>query len=98
LTRCTSVHILAMDYEWDPSKADSNLRKHGIDFADAVGVFEDPFAIACSDGWSGEPRHVAVGKDFLDRLLVAVYAWRGDSIRVISARKATALERRQYEG
>jgi uncharacterized protein len=87
-----------MDYEWDPRKADSNRRKHGIDFADAVAVFEDPFAIACADQWPGEPRHVAVGKDFLDRLLVVVYAWRGDGIRVISARKATASERRQYEG
>jgi uncharacterized protein len=98
----TSMHSCAYDrskdFEWDPRKAESNRRGHGVDFADAVGVFEDPLAITHPDEQSGELRFVAVGEDFLGRLLVVVYAWRGDSIRVISARTATTSERRQYEG
>ena len=86
------------DFEWDPRKAESNRRKHGVDFADAVGVFEDPLAITHPGERSGESHFVAVGEDFLGRLLVVVYAWRGDGIRVISARMATATERRHYEG
>ncbi len=85
-------------FEWDPEKAESNLRHHGVDFADVVGVFEDPLALSVPDERHGEIRFVAIGEDFLHRIVVVVYAWRRERIRIISARKATARERRQYEG
>jgi uncharacterized DUF497 family protein len=69
-----------------------------VDFADAVGVFEDPLALSVPDDHPGERRQVTIGRDFLDRTVVVVYTWRRDSIRVISARRATPHERRGYEG
>lgn len=87
-----------MDYEWDPVKAASNRREHGVDFADAVGVFEDPLAMTILDDYPGEDRRITVGRDFLDRTLVVVYTWPEETIRVISARQATPRERRAYEG
>jgi uncharacterized DUF497 family protein len=86
-----------MDCEWDEAKAASNLRKHGIDFADAAGIFDDPFALSMPDDDADEERCIAIGSDFLGRVLVVVYAYRGESIRVISARKATPTERNVYE-
>jgi hypothetical protein len=87
-----------VEYEWDVRKAASNLVRHGVDFADAVAVFEDDMAITIDQPGSAENRHLTVGADVLGRLLVVVYTWRGDRIRLISARKATRPERRQYEG
>jgi uncharacterized protein len=90
---------LSVELEWDPRKAAANLRKHGIDFADAGTVFHDEQTITISDEGSDEQdRFVTVGVDAVGRLLVVVYTWRGDRPRLISARKATARERRQYEG
>jgi uncharacterized DUF497 family protein len=86
-----------MDCEWDEAKAASNLRKHGVDFADAVGVFDDPLALSIPDDGSDEDRFIAIGSDFLGRVLVVVYAHREERIRVISARKATSTERTAYE-
>jgi hypothetical protein len=87
-----------VQYEWDPRKASSNRQKHGIDIADAIGVFEDPLAITVEDNRHKESRYVTIGTDFLGRLLIVTYTWRGEKIRVVSARKATSSERRQYEG
>ena len=85
-------------YEWDPVKARSNREKHGVSFAHAVAVFEDELALTVRDSFSGsEERYLTVGRGPLGRVLVVVYAWRGESIRLISARKATKQERRQYE-
>ncbi len=86
-----------MQYEWDEAKAASNLQKHGVDFADAVGVFDDPFALSMPDDDPDEERFVAIGADFLGRVLVVVHAFRDAGIRVISARKATPSERNAYE-
>jgi uncharacterized protein len=87
-----------VEYEWDPGKAKLNLRKHGIRFADAVAVLEDELALTVRDLFSEqEERWITLGKDPFDRLLVVVYTWRGERIRLISARRATARERRQYE-
>jgi uncharacterized protein len=86
-----------VEFEWDPDKAASNLRKHGIRFAEAVTVLEDQAALSMPDDSSDEERFVAVGMDSRARILVMVYAVRGDRIRVISARKATRRERSQYE-
>lgn len=87
-----------MNYQWDDHKASINLTKHGIDFADAVTVFSDDFAITVEDDLPNEERFVTVGVDALGRILVVVYTWREESIRIISARKATRRERKQYEG
>jgi uncharacterized protein len=86
-----------MTYQWDKNKAAINLRKHGIDFADAVAVFSDDLAISTSDERFEEERFISIGLDALNRLLVVVYTWRGEEIRLISARSATRPERRQYE-
>ena len=85
-------------YEWDLKKARSNFEKHGVYFADAVAALEDELALTVRDiQLIGEERWITLGLDALGRLLVVVYTWRGDSVRMISARRATAQERRQYE-
>lgn len=86
-----------MSYEWDPNKEKSNFRKHSIKFADAVGVFEDENAITLEDDDARESRFITIGMDFLNRILVVVYTFRNIVIRIISARKATARERKIYE-
>jgi len=86
-----------VDYQWDPNKARSNLRKHKISFADAVTVFSDDNAITIKDDFPGEERFVTVGTDALGRILVVIYTYRESSIRIISARKATTYEQKQYE-
>jgi len=86
-----------MSYQWDPNKAKSNLKKHSVSFADAVGVFEDENAITIEDEHESENRFITIGRDFLRRILVVVYTFRGVIIRIISARKATARERKIYE-
>ena len=86
-----------MDYQWDPKKAKINLKKHGVAFADAIAVFFDEFALTIEDDNPEEQRFVTIGTDALSRIIVVVYTWRNDSIRIISARKATRRERKQYE-
>lgn len=87
-----------MSYEWDPVKAESNLEKHGVDFADAALALEDDLCSTIQDEYSeSENRFVALGADPLGKLLVVVFTYRGDVIRIISARDATKRERRYYE-
>lgn len=87
-----------MTYEWDPVKSRANLAKHGVDFADAVAVFEDDLALTRPDLTSrGESRFVTIGVDGLGRHLVVVFTERGRRVRIISARLATRLERKTYE-
>jgi len=78
-----------MSFEWDRRKAASNLKKHGIDFADAAAVFYDESAITIQEDFAGERRFITLGMDALARILVVVYTWRSDSVRIISTRKAT---------
>jgi hypothetical protein len=87
-----------MDYEWDPNKARSNLEKHDVDFADAVTVLEDDAALTIRNDDPEEERWITLGRDAFERVLVVVYTWRGERIRLISARKATPRERKYYEG
>ena len=84
------------EFEWDPRKAANNARKHGIRFADTVPVFEDDHAVTVRDDAYGEERWVTIGMDAVAQVLVVVYAWRGNRIRIISARPATREERQQY--
>jgi uncharacterized protein len=86
-----------MRYEWDESKAATNLKKHRVRFADAVAVFGDESALTVDDPYPDEERYVTMGMDALGRVLVVVYTWRGgDTIRLISARRAGRYEQEQY--
>jgi hypothetical protein len=86
------------EFEWDARKAAVNRRKHGIDFADVTAAFEDDRALTVEDEITsvGETRMLTLGRDAMGRVLVVAYTWRGERIRMISARKATPRERRQY--
>jgi hypothetical protein len=87
-------------FEWDPRKAKSNEKKHGISFEEAQAVFFDEQALLFEDPQPlhEEERFVLLGLSSSLRLLVVVHALRdGDAIRIISARKATRLESREYE-
>ena len=84
-------------YEWDVAKAKANLAKHGVSFADTFAVFEDPRALTIDQMIKGEQRHVTIGMDLFGRILVLVYTWRDEHIRIISARKATRMQVRLYE-
>ena len=87
-----------MDIEWDPAKARSNLKKHGISFSDAEAVLYDPLAISVEDSNAeGESRYLAVGADATGRIVVVCYTYRDQRVRLISARGATKRERREYE-
>ena len=93
------MHILrTVSYEWDPAKAKTNSAKHRVRFADAMTVLEDDLALTIRDPFSEEEeRWITLGRDALGRLLVVVYTWRAESLRLISARLATARETTQYE-
>lgn len=85
-------------YEWDPAKAAANLKKHGVDFADAALSLEDPNALVTPDPDSeGEEQFLCLGADPEGRVLVTVYVYRGANVRIISSRRASRGERRQYE-
>ena len=86
------------EFEWDARKASVNRRKHGINFADATAVFEDERALTVPDPITAvdETRMLTLGRDAMGRVLVVAYTSRGDRIRLISARRATPGERRQY--
>ena len=86
-----------MKYQWDKIKATSNLQKHGIEFADAVSVFSDDLAITIPENRFDEERFVTIGMDAFGRILVIVFTWRSEDIRLISARLAERRERKQYE-
>ncbi len=84
-------------FQWDIAKAAANRRKHGVDFAEAAVALDDPLALTMTDPDSnGEERFVSIGSDGRGRLLVTVFAYRGDSIRIISSRPATPSEKRSY--
>jgi uncharacterized DUF497 family protein len=87
-----------MDVIWDPDKAKSNFKKHGVHFSDAEGVLYDPYALTIEDkDIEDEHHYVSVGIDYPGRILVVVYTYVNDKIRLISARKAEKHERRDYE-
>ena len=87
------------DFEWRTAKAEANVRKHGVTFAEALTVFEDPLARIFDDpDHSGdEPRELVVGSSARQRLLFVSFTQRGPRTRIISARAATRRERHDYE-
>jgi len=88
-----------MRFEWDASKATSNLAKHRITFDDASTVFSDEVSltIADPDNSEGEERWIIFGQSSGNRFLVVSFTDRGNIIRIISAREMTPSERRAYE-
>lgn len=85
-----------MGFQWDPAKARATLRKHRVDFADAVGVFEDLLALTLDDPHPDEDRFLTLGVDLVERVIVVNWTWRDDDIRLVSERKANPKQRRQY--
>jgi uncharacterized DUF497 family protein len=84
--------------DWDSAKAKANLTKHGISFSEVEPAFYDNFALSMPDVFSlSEERFVLIGRDARNRVLTVSYLYRGEGIRVISARPATKAERRSYE-
>lgn len=87
------------DFEWDAEKAQANLRKHRVSFDEAITVFDDPFVatIADPDHSLDEDRYLSIGLSYRGSYLVVSYTDRGNYTRIISCRKATALERKSYD-
>lgn len=91
------MHNQGMDFEFDPAKARSNLRKHGVSFAHAEQALRDEQAFTLQDPDSAdEQRFITLGMDALGRVLVVVHTQRGERTRVISARKTSPGESEQY--
>ena len=88
-----------MEFEWDEEKAVANLAKHGISFAEARTVFDDPLYVDFydPDHSSQEHRYIIIGESRQGRLLVVSYTERGDVTRLISAREVTRSEQEAYE-
>jgi uncharacterized DUF497 family protein len=86
-------------FEWDPKKAESNARKHGVTFDEASTAFGDPLALLMPDPDHsfGEERYVLLGMSNRRRLVVVAFAERPPRTRLISARRATGQEQRRYE-
>jgi uncharacterized DUF497 family protein len=85
-------------FEWDPGKALRNLGKHGVSFEEAASAFGDPLGLIVSDPRHSveEERLVLLGLSRERRLLAVMFTERGDGVRLISARRATSRERRDY--
>jgi len=88
-----------MRFSWDLSKDLLNQRDHGITFQEATTVFGDSLAVTVSDPDHsvGEERFITIGQSSSGRLLVVCHIEQGDTIRIISARRPTAHERKDYE-
>ena len=86
-------------FEWNPEKAETNLKKHGVSFEEAMSVFADPLSLTVPDPLHSqdENRFVITGYSNNQRQLVVVHTDRNDKIRIISARLAAPNERRKYE-
>ncbi len=93
--RCMSLR-----FEWDENKARQNIEKHDVSFEEAATVLGDPLSLTVTDPLHSrqEQRFVTVGESVKGELLVVVHADREEAIRIISARRATRRERRDYEG
>lgn len=88
-----------MNFDWDPKKAEANLRKHGVSFDEAATVFLDPMALSGPDPEHSvaEERYITFGFSRLGRLLAVCHTYRPGAIRIITARRVTRGERKLYE-
>ena len=87
------------EFEWDDEKAQSNLKKHGVSFDEAATVFNDPriATISDPDHSKDEERYISIGMSVIMHLLSVIHTFRKERIRLISARKATKTEKKNYE-
>jgi hypothetical protein len=92
----TTYQLQGVAFEWDADKAQSNIEKHGVTFAEAAEVFFDPFYQSGDATIAGEPREFILGYSLAPRLLLVVYLERGERTRIISGRPATRHERKLY--
>jgi len=90
---------MSLGFEWDEKKARQNRTKHGVDFEEASTVFGDPLSVTIPDPDHSEEedRFVILGDSIRLRLIVVSFTERGNNIRIISARRATRRERKDYE-
>jgi uncharacterized DUF497 family protein len=89
-----------MKFEWDPDKAESNLRKHGVSFEEAMTIFKDALALIFDDEEHSEEEHreIIIGTSTLSRIVLVCFVERiEDTIRIFSARRATKNEIKDYE-
>jgi len=91
--------MMGLIFEWDETKAKSNRRKHGVSFSEAASAFGDKLMVTKADArdTSREERFFSLGESERGRLLAISHTEYGDLVRIISARPATASERRDYE-
>jgi uncharacterized DUF497 family protein len=90
---------MSVKFEWDPKKADVNFSKHGVSFEEAMTVFSDPLARIFKDDMHSteEQREIIIGHSSRQRLLLVSFTKRETTLRILSAREATAPERKDYE-
>lgn len=90
---------MSLRFEWDENKAEQNIEKHGVSFAEAATVFGDPLSLTIPDPLHSveEERLIIIGESADGDLIVVVHTHRQGSIRIISAREATRRERQDYE-
>ncbi len=90
---------MGLEFEWDSNKAKRNLKEHGVSFEEATTVFRDSLSITIADPDHSESeyRFIDIGMSNRGELLVVCYTERDDSIRIMSARRATRAERKNYE-
>ena len=89
-----------MVFKWDPSKATANVRKHGVDFHEAATVLNDVLSTTYPDAdhsSTGDARFVTIGMSERDQILVVAHTESNDTVRIITARRATRSERKFYE-
>ena len=90
---------MSLQFEWDSKKAKSNLAKHGVAFTEAITVFADTLARIFNDeAHSGEERReIIIGHSAKQNLMLVSFTAHGNRVRILSARKATRTERKDYE-
>ena len=90
---------MPLGFEWDSAKAEHNLKEHGVSFEEATTVFRDPLSITIADPdhSDSEDRFIDLGMSYRGRLIVVCYTERKEKIRIISVRRATRAERKNYE-
>jgi uncharacterized DUF497 family protein len=88
-----------VEFEWDPDKAVANVKKHGVEFAEAMTIFGDPLELTIADPDHSEDEHrcLSIGHSAAGRLIVVSYTERAGRTRIINAREASAQERKNYE-
>ena len=90
---------MPLNFEWDEKKAKTNATKHGVRFEEAATVFADPLSLTIPDPAhsQAEDRFIILGESHTGKLLVVVHTERGDNLRIISTRRASRRERKDYE-